>query len=29
VPFKFPLTVIGMCKREEMPYSCTVLQKRP
>ena len=29
VQFRFPLTVIGICKREEMPYSCTVLQKRP
>lgn len=29
VQFRFPLTVIGICKREDMPYSCTVLQKRP
>lgn len=28
VQFKFPLTVIGLCKREDMSYSCTVLQKR-
>ena len=28
VQFKYPLTVIGMCKQQDMPYSCTVLQKR-
>lgn len=29
VQFQYPLTVIGICKREDMPYSCTVLQTRP
>lgn len=28
VQFKYPLTVIGICKKEELPYSCTVLQRR-
>jgi biopolymer transport protein ExbD len=28
VQFRYPLTVIGICKREEMEYSCTVLQQR-
>jgi biopolymer transport protein ExbD len=28
VQFRYPLTVIGVCKREDMPYSCTVLQTR-
>jgi biopolymer transport protein ExbD len=27
--FKYPLTVIGICKQEDLPYSCTVLQQRP
>jgi biopolymer transport protein ExbD len=27
VRFKFPLTVIGICKIEDMDYSCTVLEK--
>ncbi|MFT5524828.1 MAG: biopolymer transport protein ExbD [Pirellulaceae bacterium] len=26
VRFKFPLTVIGICKIEDMDYSCTVLE---
>jgi biopolymer transport protein ExbD len=26
VPFKFPLAVIGICKQEQMEYSCTVLE---
>ena len=28
VQFKYPLTVIGICKKEGLPYSCTVLQRR-
>ncbi len=28
VKFKFPLTVIGICKQEEIEYSCTVLEKK-
>lgn len=28
VQFRYPLTVIGVCKREDMPYSYTVLQTR-
>lgn len=28
VQFKYPLTVIGICKKAELPYSCTVLQRR-
>ncbi|NQT38091.1 MAG: biopolymer transporter ExbD [Planctomycetes bacterium] len=28
VRFKYPLTVIGICKEEKLPYSCTVLKKR-
>jgi biopolymer transport protein ExbD len=28
VKFRFPLTVIGICKREDLGYSCTVLEKR-
>ncbi len=28
VRFKYPLTVIGICKEEDLPYSCTVLKKR-
>ena len=27
VKFRYPLTVIGICKQEELDYSCTVLQK--
>jgi biopolymer transport protein ExbD len=27
VRFRFPLTVIGICKRHDIPYSCTVLQE--
>ena len=29
VKFRFPLTVIGICKQEGMEYSCTVLDDRP
>ena len=25
--FKFPLTVVGLCKRNNLRYSCTVLSK--
>jgi biopolymer transport protein ExbD len=28
VQFRYPLTVIGVCMREQMEYSCTVLQQR-
>ena len=28
VRFRYPLTVIGLCQKEEMTYSCTVLQER-
>ena len=28
VQFKYPLTVIGICKQEDLEYSCTVLQKK-
>ena len=28
VPFRFPLTVIGMCKKEEIQYACTVLEQQ-
>lgn len=28
VQFRYPLTVIGICKDEELEYYCTVLQKR-
>jgi biopolymer transport protein ExbD len=28
VQFKFPLTVIGICKENELSYSCTVLEKQ-
>jgi biopolymer transport protein ExbD len=28
VQFRYPLTVIGICKDEEIEYYCTVLQKR-
>ena len=27
VKYKFPLTVIGICKQENIPYSCTVLEQ--
>lgn len=27
VKFRYPLTVIGMCKEDDIEYSCTVLQK--
>jgi biopolymer transport protein ExbD len=26
--FKYPLTVIGVCKRENLEYSCTVLERQ-
>ena len=29
VKFRFPLTVIGMCKEHGLEYSCTVLEKEP
>jgi len=28
VQFRFPLTVIGICKEKELEYYCTVLEKR-
>jgi biopolymer transport protein ExbD len=28
VRFKYPLMVIGICKKEEMPYRCAVLERR-
>jgi biopolymer transport protein ExbD len=28
VQFRYPLTVIGVCKQEALEYSCTVLQQR-
>ena len=28
VQFKYPLTVIGICKENELSYSCTVLEKQ-
>lgn len=28
VQFRYPLTVIGICKEENMEYSCTVLEQR-
>lgn len=28
VQFKYPLTVIGICKKEGIDYSCTVLETR-
>ncbi|MEE2706228.1 MAG: biopolymer transporter ExbD [Planctomycetota bacterium] len=28
VQFKFPLTVIGICKENELDYSCTVMEKQ-
>jgi hypothetical protein len=28
VRFKYPLTVIGICKQEKLPYSCTVIETR-
>lgn len=28
VKFRYPLTVIGICKQENLEYSCTVLQER-
>jgi biopolymer transport protein ExbD len=28
VRFKYPLTVIGICKEEDITYYCTVLQQR-
>jgi len=28
VKFLYPLTVIGICKQEELEYYCTVLQKK-
>ena len=27
VKFRFPLAVIGICKQEDLEYSCTVLEK--
>lgn len=27
VKFRYPLTVIGMCKEDDIEYSCTVLEK--
>ena len=27
VPFRYPLTVIGICKKENMTYYCTVLEE--
>lgn len=29
VQFKFPLTVIGICKKAELEYTCTVLERQP
>jgi len=28
VRFKYPLTVIGICKKENITYSCTVLEEK-